>query len=53
MDTSKEIVYHEIFKGTDYKVLFNDAGLRDDFNAGLAELQSTGRYQAIKDGYIK
>ncbi|MCP4020252.1 MAG: amino acid ABC transporter substrate-binding protein [Desulfobacteraceae bacterium] len=53
MDTSAKIVLHEIFPGTDYKVLFNDASLRDDFNAGLKELKASGRYQAIKDSYVK
>lgn len=53
MDTSADVVFHEIFKGTDYKVLFNDAGLRDDFNAGLADLKSSGRYRAITDSYVK
>jgi len=52
-DTSADITLHEIFPGTDYKVLFNDSQIRDDFNAGLAELKSSGKYQAIIDGYIK
>ncbi len=53
MDTSADIVYHEIFQGVDYKVLFNDAAIRDDFNAGLAELKSSGRYDEIIKSYIQ
>lgn len=53
MDTSVEITLHELFPGTDYKVLFNDAQIRDDFNAGLAELRASGRYKAIVDSYIQ
>ncbi|MDD2830474.1 MAG: transporter substrate-binding domain-containing protein [Sulfuricurvum sp.] len=44
--------YHQynIFGGkTGYKVGFRDAALRDDFNAGLAHLKSSGRYDEIYD----
>ncbi|HNW10359.1 MAG TPA: transporter substrate-binding domain-containing protein [Candidatus Rifleibacterium sp.] len=53
IDTTAEIVYHEVFPGTDYKVLFNDAALRDEFNAGLKELNESGRVKEIIDSYIK
>ncbi|WP_462271289.1 substrate-binding periplasmic protein [Desulfobacter sp.] len=52
MDTSADLVYHEIFQGTDYKVLFNDAGIRDEFNQGLAEIKASGRYNEIIQSYI-
>lgn len=52
-DTSADITLHEIFPGTDYKVLFNDAQIRDDFNAGLAELKSSGRYDEIVKSYVQ
>ena len=53
MDTSAKVVYHEIFPGTDYKVLFKKANIRDDFNIGLKELKASGRYQEIIDSYLK
>ncbi len=53
VDINAPITYHEIFPGTDYKVLFNDPSLRDSFNQGLADLKSSGRYEAIKNSYVK
>jgi polar amino acid transport system substrate-binding protein len=53
IDTSAPVSYHEIFPGTDYKVLFNDPALRDVFNKGLADLKKSGRYEAIKNSYVK
>ncbi|MBU1343106.1 MAG: transporter substrate-binding domain-containing protein [Proteobacteria bacterium] len=53
MDTSATIVLHKIFKGTSYKVLFNDAAIRDDFNAGLSQLKTSGRYEQIIRSYIQ
>lgn len=37
----------------DYRPIFNDVAIRDDFNQGLAILISSGRYQAIYDKYLK
>jgi len=37
----------------DYRPVFRDAAIRDDFNAGLAWLRRTGRYRAIYDKYLK
>ena len=51
-DTSAKIVLHEIFKGVGYKVLFNDAAIRDEFNAGLSELKKSGRYDEIIKSYV-
>lgn len=53
MDAGAEVVYHEIFPGSDYKVLFNNQTLRDEFNQALDELKSSGRYQQIVNSYIQ
>ncbi len=37
----------------DYRPIFRDLKVRDDFNAGLEHLRQTGRYQAIYDKYLK
>ncbi|ABV38524.1 putative amino acid-binding protein [Shewanella sediminis HAW-EB3] len=37
----------------DYRPVFWDEHIRDDFNAGLKHLKETGRYQAIYDKYLK
>ncbi|WP_324731559.1 substrate-binding periplasmic protein [Pseudomonas paeninsulae] len=36
-----------------YRPLFRDRQIRDDFNAGLEQLKASGRYQAIYDHYLK
>ena len=52
IDTSGEVVLHEIFPGVTYKVLFNDATIRDDFNKGLKSLRDSGRYDEIISSYV-
>lgn len=37
----------------DYRPIFRDSKIRDDFNAGLEHLRRSGRYQAIYDKYLK
>jgi polar amino acid transport system substrate-binding protein len=37
----------------DYRPVFRSAAVRDDFNAGLRALRSSGRYQAIYDRYLR
>lgn len=37
----------------DYRPVFRSAALRDDFNAGLRWLHSSGRHQAIYDRYLR
>lgn len=37
----------------DYRPVFRDKQIRDDFNAGLRHLKESGRYQAIYDKYLK
>lgn len=53
IDTTAEIVYHEVFPKTAYKILFNDPALCAEFNAGLKELNDSGRVQEIIDSYLK
>jgi len=37
----------------DYRPVFRSAAVRDDFNAGLRQLKTTGRFQAIYDRYLR
>lgn len=37
----------------DYRPLFRDRQIRDDFDAGLQQLKSSGRYQQIYDHYLQ
>ncbi|WP_367185310.1 substrate-binding periplasmic protein, partial [Rugamonas sp.] len=37
----------------DYRPVFRDAAIRDDFNAGLLWLHKSGRYRAIYERYLK
>ena len=53
MNAGAEVVYHELFPGSDYKVLFNDSAVRDEFNQALDELKACGRYRQIVDNYIQ
>lgn len=52
---SKPIEEHRfvVFNPMDYRPLFRDSRVRDDFNAGLLHLKQTGGYQAIYDKYLK
>jgi polar amino acid transport system substrate-binding protein len=55
MDTSAEVTYHKIFPPSSVKTnnaVFLDKQLRDDFNAGLAQLKKSGRYQQIIKKYV-
>jgi polar amino acid transport system substrate-binding protein len=36
----------------DYRPVFRDAAVRDDFNAGLKQLKDSGRFQAIYHRYL-
>lgn len=36
----------------DYRPLFRDAKIRDDFNAGLKQLKASGRFRQIYDKYL-
>ncbi|NRR34071.1 transporter substrate-binding domain-containing protein [Oxalobacteraceae bacterium] len=37
----------------DYRPVFRDAAVRDDFNAGLQQLHKSGRYKAIYEKYLR
>lgn len=55
MDTSAEVTFHKIFPPSTLKTnnaVFLDKQVRDDFNAGLAQLKKSGRYQAIIKKYV-
>lgn len=41
------------FEPKDYRPVFRNRQVRDDFNAGLEQLKRSGRYQAIYDKYLK
>jgi polar amino acid transport system substrate-binding protein len=50
-ETRQPIALHAVFPPVEYRVGFRDARLCQDFNAGLAELRASGRYDAIIAGY--
>lgn len=55
VDTKQEIVYHNIFSNKDIPhnhAVFKDKQIRDDFDAGLKQLKSNGRYKEIISKYI-
>ena len=52
VSTDAPIDIFEVFPPTQYKVGFQNAKIRDDFNAGLAELKKNGRYEEIINSYI-
>lgn len=51
-DTKQPLTFHAIFPPTEYKLLFNDVNLRDQFNQGLAQIKTDGTYRRIKENYI-
>ncbi|GAA5173210.1 hypothetical protein GCM10025771_00190 [Niveibacterium umoris] len=42
-----------VVRPEDYRPVFRSARIRDDFNAGLAQIKKSGRYKAIYDKYLK
>ena len=53
-ETSVDVTYHAIFgEGTPFYVAFRSEKIRDDFNAGLAHLRSSGRYDELVAAYLK
>lgn len=52
---AKAVDFHEFVQEDpqNYRPLFRSRKVRDDFNAGLQHLKSSGRYQAIYDSYLK
>ncbi|TCI04816.1 transporter substrate-binding domain-containing protein [Corallincola luteus] len=53
-NTSDALVVHPIFPAAaQFQVSFKDEQLRNDFNAGLAILHSSGRYRELVSRYLK
>ncbi len=52
---AKSIAMHQFVEEDpqNYRPVFRDPQIRDDFDAGLAQLKASGRYQAIYDHYLK
>lgn len=50
----KPVVEHNFvkFNPMDYRPVFRDSKIRDDFNAGLKHLKETGRFNAIYQKYL-
>lgn len=48
---SQKVRFHPLFKPSHYPFLFRDKLVRDDFDRGLSEIKSSGRYQEILDKY--
>lgn len=53
VDTRQEVVYHDIFPPTAYKMAFADRALRDRFDAGLAAIRKNGVYARIEGDYAQ
>lgn len=52
-ETQQSVEFHDIFdQATHFKVNFKDKAIRDDFNVALAQLRSSGAYQAMIDQYL-
>lgn len=55
VDLQQEIVLHKIFANADIKynhAVFKDKQIRDDFDAGLKQLKSSGKYQELIKKYV-
>ncbi len=50
--TDKQIVIHQIFPSTNYRVAFAEEEIRNDFNEGLAVLKASGKYDLIFRKYL-
>ncbi|UXD89045.1 substrate-binding periplasmic protein [Thalassolituus hydrocarboniclasticus] len=53
IDVSAEVQFFMLFPPTHYKIAFARQSWRDDFNRGLQQLRSSGRYQQILDAYLR
>jgi polar amino acid transport system substrate-binding protein len=51
IDATQAVTEHKIFPPTPRKAVFRDAGLRDEFNAGLRTIRHNGTYAAILRKY--
>ncbi len=50
-DSTQAITVHDLFPPTPYHVAFRDEAARDAFDAALARLRQSGRYDAIVSSY--
>ncbi len=50
---SQPLVFYPIFPSAPRQVTFSDSADRDAFNAGLAQLKKSGRYQVLLDKYTR
>ena len=53
VDLQQAVQFDAIFPPTQYKVLFRNAELRDQFNRGLTQIRRNGEYQKILNRYLK
>jgi polar amino acid transport system substrate-binding protein len=51
IDTSQEVIVHPLFPPSPRKAVFQDAAVRDAFNAGLKTIRQNGTYAAILKKY--
>lgn len=49
----QQVIFHDIFAPSHYKMAFRNEKIRDVFNRGLKRLKESGRYQQIIDSYMK
>lgn len=47
----QSVTFHHMFQPNDYRFVFKTKQVRDDFNAGLAELRRNGEYDRIFERY--
>ncbi|MBN7819731.1 substrate-binding periplasmic protein [Bowmanella yangjiangensis] len=53
VDTSADIVVHELFPRNDMRVAFRDENLRNDFDLGLKKIKETKSYEQIISKYVE
>ncbi len=46
------VIFYDILPPSPRLAAFNSKAMRDEFNAGLSKLKSSGRYQEIIDSYV-
>jgi polar amino acid transport system substrate-binding protein len=51
VDSTQQVIYHNIFPPTPYLLAFREASVRHAFNGALATLKASGRYDAIVARY--
>ncbi len=51
VNTNQEVVYHNLFPKTNYKVAFKDKSVMEDFNMGRKQIKKNGLYKKIFTKY--